>query len=127
MYIKDSKLFVYVCPYCYNKLETCTCERLPETLIQIDKKIWKTIKLLNDKGYHTEACCEGHPVQLQRKDGIYIMFKKSHKNCRSIPAGFSGSLEEGVVYANITGKSIEAMKRKQRSLLKDLHLWAESL
>ena len=57
---KNIKQYVYVCPHCFNKVENCECPMLPYELIQIDKNIWPSIKVLNNKLYFTESCCEGH-------------------------------------------------------------------
>ena len=117
---RNAKNYVYVCPHCFNKVDECKCLVLPWELIQIDKKIWPSIKILNSKWYHTEMCCEGH-IQDTQRPFMYIMFKKNYK-FKSVPEGFENL--KGSIRANITGKSEDAKKRKQRILLKALYDWA---
>ncbi len=51
----------YVCPHCWNTLNNCVCELFPPYhLIFIDKNIQEHIRILNEKGYRTTGCCEGH-------------------------------------------------------------------
>ena len=113
--------FVYVCPHCFNKLEYCTCLMFPHTLIQIDKKIWPTIKLLNEKWYFTEMCCEGH---IGGNERIHIIFRKNNR-FKSLPEGFIAS--DNVIYADIVGKSERSKKISKTKLLNSLHQWAISL
>ena len=119
---KILKIYVYICPKCFNKPADCTCPILPLSLIQIDKNIWPTIKVLNEKRHFTESCCEGH---IGANEMIYILFKKKQKINVPLPKGFEGNLYG--LKANITGNSDEAKKRKKRKLLNDLYNWACSL
>lgn len=60
---------LYVCPRCFNPLNKCTCDLYPPyELIMIDKNLQEHIRLLNQKGYRTWACCEGHKAD----EEIYI-------------------------------------------------------
>lgn len=122
MYEKNLKQYVYVCPNCFNKLENCTCPILPFNLLQLDKNIWPIIKVLNEKGYRTDECCEGHVGSSER---IYIFFSKKYKSKTPLPKGFRGDMN--FVAAEITGSSIDAKKRKKRQLLNALSAWADSL
>lgn len=122
MYEKNTKQYVYVCPNCFNKLGNCTCPILPFTLLQLDKNIWPIIKTLNEKGYRTDECCEGHVGSCER---IYIFFNKRYKSNTPLPEAFSGDMS--FIAADITGKSIDAKKRKKRQLLNQLSAWANSL
>ncbi len=122
MYEKNIKQYVYVCLYCFNKPEECTCVALPLKLIQLDKNIWSTIKILNEKGYYTEGCCEGH---IGSNETIYIFFRKKYKVTTSLPDGFKG--DRSFISAEITGNSVDAKKRKKRQLLNRLYSWAISL
>lgn len=117
---KNIKQYVYVCPHCFNKVENCECPMLPYELIQIDKNIWPSIKVLNNKWYFTESCCEGH-IEDNPKPFIYIMFRKNQK-FKTVPDGFKDL--KGCIKAEIIGKSDEAKKRKKRALLKSLYEWA---
>lgn len=64
----------YVCPECFYPLEECTCEYEPWQLIQIDKGIQSIIRILNEKGYTTNYCCEGHFSETVKGGEIYISF-----------------------------------------------------
>ena len=122
MYDKILKNYVYVCPTCFNKPKDCTCTILPLTLVQIDKNIWPTIKLLNEKWYKTEECCEGH---VGSSEMIYVRFKKNYRFRPLSPKGFEG--DGGYLKASITGNNGDAKKRNKRKLLNALHNWACSL
>ena len=122
MYEKILKNYVYVCPRCFNKPAECTCVTLPFTLVQIDKNIWPTIKVLNEKRYVTDQCCEGH---IGANEMMYVLFAKSYKIKTPLPKGFVGGSVG--LKANITGSSDEAKKRKKRKLLNELYAWACSL
>ena len=50
----------YVCPVCFRNPENCICKCYSMTLILIDKNIQYAIKTLNDNGFVTVDCCEGH-------------------------------------------------------------------
>ena len=50
----------YVCGRCFHKLHECTCAFAPWTLIMIDEGIQDCVRILNEKGYQTTGCCEGH-------------------------------------------------------------------
>lgn len=119
---KNVKIYSYVCPYCFNVPEECSCMCLPWKLIQIDKKILPIIRELNRKCYYTEMCCEGH---IGYNEFIYIEFKKQKKFKKELPKDFV--YDETYIRALITGKSIEAKKRKKRQLLKNLYEWAVEL
>ena len=122
MYEKNLRNYVYVCPYCFNKLEDCACHRFPESLIQIDRNIWPIIKVLNNKWYFTEHCCEGH---IGSNESMFISFKKNYKTRVPLPEGFAG--EDGYLYAVIPGRSEQAKKRNKRNLLNALYAWANLL
>jgi len=118
---KDLKACVYVCPRCFNKIEKCTCDMLPFELIHIDKNILPIIKILNEKGYFTDMCCEGHIGKTQNPF-IYISFRKGYKIKTPAPKGVV--YNEGGLRADIPGSSDEAKKRNKRNLLKSIYEWA---
>ena len=119
---KDSlKKYLYVCPHCFNEVESCTCFLYPDSLIQIDKNILPIIKILNHKWYLTDVCCEGHIGGCER---MHIIFKKDYR-FKILPDSFTKSGE--LIYADITGKTERGKKIKKTKLLKELLFWAESL
>ena len=76
----------YVCPYCWNTLDNCICEMFPPYhLIFIDKNIQEHIRLLNEKGYRTMACCEGHKEVCLN---TYISFANDYFKDVTTPEGF---------------------------------------
>ena len=95
---------------------------LPDTLIQLDRKIWPIIKALNEKGYMTYSCCEGH---IGGNEKIYIMFSKSYKIKTATPEGVE--YKKGLLIAKINGKSDEAKKRNKRNLLNKINEWVCNL
>jgi hypothetical protein len=116
---KNYKDYVYVCPICFSKIHDCTCLLLPDSLIQIEKNILPSIKNLNSKGYFTDSCCEGHADVSNSK--IFIIFRRNYRIIKKPPKGFECKC--GVICADITGKSLEAKKRKKRILLNNLYEW----
>lgn len=119
---KNLKNYVYVCPRCFNRVEQCTCEYYPESLAQLDRNIWPIVKVLNEKWYFTDSCCEGH---IGSNEMMYIIFKKSYKFKVPLPKGFEGN--SATLKANICGRSEQAKKRNKRKLLNSLYDWACSL
>ncbi len=117
----ELKNYLYVCPRCFNVVEKCTCFAYPHNLIQIDKNILPIIKLLNQKMYITDMCCEGHVGGCER---MHIIFKKEYK-FKGLPENFTRYKE--VICADITGSTERAKKINKTKLLKNLYKWAESL
>lgn len=122
MNVKYLRTYVYVCPFCINPIEDCVCEKYPMKLVQIDRKIWPIIKILNEKWYLTQDCCEGH---IDGNLRIHISFVRRYHFDVPIPKGFSGG--EDFLYADITGKTPQAKQRKKCQLLHALYEWACAL
>ncbi len=116
------KELVYICPSCLNEIENCTCERYPFTLVQLDRKIWPIIKVLNEKWYFTTNSCEGH---IGKTEKIIILFDKSYKIGQALPKGFV--YKEGALSATITGTSVHSKKIKKQKLLNSLYVWSCSI
>lgn len=120
---KDSYIN-YVCPYCWNTLDNCVCDIFPPYhLVFIDKNIQKHIQILNNKGYRTTGCCEGH---MEVCISTYITFANS--DFENIPEGFKYDKKRRMIHYNystrLTEKKMEEMKKeKLDALLK----WCESL
>lgn len=116
----------FVCPFCWNTLDNCTCEFYPSYyLILIDRNIQKHIRILNEKGYRTTACCEGH-----RKVCLntYIAFAQNYFEDTEMPDGFKYNKKRRIVeyiYSRkLTEDEMEGLK-KQR--LEALLKWCENL
>lgn len=116
----------FVCPYCWNTLDNCTCSIFPPYhTIFIDKNIQEHIRLLNEKGYRTMGCCEGH-----RKVCIntYIAFTNDYFEEADIPEGFKYDKKRRVVtYTYSTRLTEEKMEELKREKLAILLEWCKSL
>ena len=122
MYNNDLRAYKYVCPFCINTVDRCTCENLPELLLQIDKNMLPIIKELNKKWYRTSGCCEGH---IGNNDKIYIFFKGKHKFKKKLSNNFE--MKSNCIVGTIQGKTENAQKRNKRKMLNELYEWACSL
>lgn len=116
----------FVCPYCWNTLDNCTCELFPPYhTIFIDKNIQEHIKLLNMKKYNTTACCEGH---IEGCGSTYISFANNYNIENSIPNGFKYDKNKRMIYYNYSRKlseeEMEKLKKEKLSVLLD---WCKSL
>lgn len=73
--MKKKNKFIKLCPICWE--EECSCDA---SKVEIDVEIAETIKLLNQKGYHTTFCCGGHIqkelLPLGVRPSIYVAFNK---------------------------------------------------
>lgn len=116
----------YICPYCWHTLNNCTCDLFPPYhLIFIDKNIQEHIRILNEKGYHTIGCCEGH-----RKVCIntYIAFAKDYFKDMDIPKGFKYHKKRRMIaYAYSTRLTKKEMENLKKEKLETLLEWCKSL
>lgn len=87
----------YVCADCFHKLNECTCGTKPWYLIQIDPMIQDTVRILNEKGYFTQFCCEGHEVggRMYIKFSVFWDFDMM-PNCK-IPEGFKYNKKDKIL------------------------------
>ena len=63
----------FMCPKClrvYDTDECEYCEDCNEKLFDIDTAMVDTIRLLNEKGYKTLFCCEGHCHRFKGESGL---------------------------------------------------------
>lgn len=116
----------YVCPYCMNTLDNCTCDLFPPYhLILIDRNIQEHIRILNKKGYRTTACCEGH------KDvciNTYIAFADDYFKDTSTPEGFKYDKKRRIVnYTYSTKLTEEKMEELKKEKLETLLNWCMNL
>lgn len=116
----------YICPYCWHTLNNCTCDLFPPyNLIFIDKNIQEHIRILNEKGYRTTGCCEGH------RDvciNTYIAFAKDYFKDMNTPDGFRYDKKRKMVAytysTRLTKKNMEELKKEK---LKVLLEWCKNL
>ncbi len=130
---KESLIYNYVCPRCFRQIDKCSCEnKAYHSLWWIDLNIQEVIRILNEKGYKTQYCCESHDP----RDNLYIAFFYGYGFGDKLPApkGFKvrGS---GRVVEHIYGKDSRARKKMTQEEFeaeKKVHLdklleWAEAL
>lgn len=116
----------YVCPYCWHTLNKCVCELFPPYhLILIDADIQEHIRILNEKGYNTTGCCEGHNKVCI---STYISFTKDYFEDISIPEGFEYNKRKKMIFYSYSTKlTKEKMKELKKEKLGILLEWCKSL
>ena len=116
----------YICPYCWNTLDNCICELFPPYhLIFIDKNIQEHIRLLNEKGYRTTACCEGHREVCIN---TYIAFADNYFKDVGTPEGFKYDKKRRMVTYTYSMKlAEEKMEELKKEKLAVLLEWCKSL
>ena len=116
----------YVCPHCWNTLDRCSCDLFPPYhLIFIDKIIQEHIRILNEKGYRTTACCEGH---MDTCISTYIAFTNDYFNDTSAPEGFKYDEKRKIVaYAYSSKLTKEKMEELKKEKLENLLEWCKRL
>lgn len=116
----------YICPYCWHTLNNCTCELFPPYhLIFIDKNIQEHIRILNEKGYRTTGCCEGH---IKICINTYISFANDYFKHIDTPDGFKYNKKRRVItYTYSTKLSKKEMEEIKKEKLETLLEWCKNL
>ena len=116
----------FVCPHCWNTLDNCTCDLFPPYhTIFIDKNIQEHIRILNEKGYHTMACCEGHRTVCLN---TYIAFADDYFVDTELPEGFEWDKKRRIAtYTYSIKLTVEQMQELKREKLETLLKWCKSL
>lgn len=116
----------YVCPYCWNTLDGCTCDLFPPYhLIFVDKNIQEHIRLLNKKGYRTTACCEGHR---ETCINTYIAFADDYFKGVSTPEGFKYNKKKRIITYTYSMKlKKNKMEEIKKEKLTELLKWCKEL
>lgn len=116
----------YVCPDCWNTLDNCTCKIFPPYhLIFIDKNIQEHIRVLNEKGYKTTGCCEGHRTVCIN---TYIAFAIDYFDNANMPDGFRYIKNRHIIaYEYSTKLTEETMEELKKEKLAVLLAWCKSL
>jgi len=106
--------FVSMCTRCFEPAEKCRCTKeqwlefprlLRGTYVSIDKDIYPIIRWLNQNGYYTEYCCQGHPYD------NYISFQDKIKDMNiPVPEGFKIGGAGKALYCPRDMKSEDALK-----------------
>ena len=113
----------YVCPHCFYRLENCKCNHPPWTLIQVDAGIQNAVRELNQKGYDTQYCCEGH---FNFSFSIYITFHQSY-NFPEIPEGFKLKDKKTHLEYIVKGKTFDDFESDRKLHLEKLNQWVKQL
>jgi len=118
----------YVCPYCWNTLDECVCELFPPyTLEFIDRRIQEHIRILNNKGYRTIGCCEGH---MEVCVNTYVAFGREYFN-DSIepPEGFIYNKTRHMLHHEYKVRRLthEAFEKEKSEHIEKLLSWCKSL
>ena len=116
----------YVCPYCWYTLDNCTCDLFPPYhLIFIDRNIQEHVRLLNEKGYNTTGCCEGHG---KASINTYIAFANNYFKDVDMPDGFKHDKKRNmVVYIYSTKLTEEKIEELKKEKLEELLKWCKNL
>lgn len=116
----------FVCPYCWYTLDKCTCDLFPPYhLIFIDKNIQEHIRILNEKGYRTIACCEGH---MNVCINTYISFADNYFNDIGTPEGFKHDKKRRIItYTYSTKLEEKEMEELKKEKLETLLKWCKGL
>lgn len=116
----------YICPYCWHTLNKCTCDLFPPYhLIFIDSNIQEHIRILNEKGYRTTGCCEGH---MKVCINTYIAFANDYFKDIEIPNGFKyNKKRKTIAYTYSTTLTKEKMEKLKKEKLDTLLEWCKNL
>ena len=116
----------YVCPYCWHTLDNCICELFPPySIIFIDKNMQEHIRILNEKGYRTIGCCEGHATICIN---TYIAFADDYFSDIDTPFGFKYDKKRRTVNhtysTKLTEEKMEKLKKENLAILLE---WCKNL
>lgn len=116
----------FVCPYCWHTLNKCTCDLFPPYhLIFVDRNIQEHIRVLNEKGYRTTACCEGHREVCIN---TYIAFADDYFEGINAPDDFKYDKNRRMVsYVHSIKLAEEEMEKIKKEKLAVLLAWCKSL
>lgn len=124
---KSKEVYVnYVCPYCWHTVDNCTCDLFPPYhLVFIDRNIQEHIRILNEKGYFTTYCCEGHKNVCFN---TYITFTRNYFENMDKPEGFKYDKKKRMIsYSYSTKLTEEEMEEIKKVKLESLLEWCKSL
>ena len=111
----------YVCPFCFRYPEKCICNTYSMSLILVDYNLQSIIKKLNDIGYKTIDCCEGHFNNY--KPNIYISFVKK---ISTAPKGFK--LEDNKIIRHFyKATTKEEFEKEKQQMINNIKKWIEEM
>ena len=118
----------YVCPFCFHKLNECTCKYLPYTLTMIDENMQYIIRTLNEKNYTTTGCCESHYNKLGTV--LYVVFSYEWPELLAAvpPEGFKyNKPRRAILHDFPKNMPKEAYEAEKSALLAALTAWCDAL
>ena len=124
---RSKKAYInYVCPYCWNTLNKCSCDLFPPYhLIFVDQNIQEHIRILNKKGYRTTSCCEGHREVCIN---TYVAFADNYFKDVDLPEGFRYNKGKRIItYTYSTKLTKEKMEELKTEKLRVLLEWCNGL
>ena len=110
---RESLILNYVCPRRFRTVDECGCDdKAYYPLWWIDRNVQEHIRLLNEKGYKTQYCCESHG----KNDNLYISFFRDHGFGKGLPApdGFKVK-HKGKLVEHLYGEDSRQRKRMTQS------------
>lgn len=113
----------YVCPYCFNRPNKCTCKCYAMSLILIDREIQASIQKLNKMGIITVDSCSGHFDD--KIPNLYISFRNK---INTAPSEFNLEKSSNVVryiYKNLSDR--KEFKKEQEEAIKNLETWINEM
>lgn len=121
----------YVCGNCFHKLYECTCEYFPPwSLIYIDEGIQDPVRVLNEKGYVTTGCCEGHFERGHCTDtNICLQMDYPEITERPMPEGFAYMKRKHAIFHEypIAIMTKEECAEKKQDAVATLLAWCNEL
>lgn len=116
----------FVCPHCWNRLDNCTCDLFPPYYLTfVDKGIQEHIRVLNEKGYITIGCCEGH---MEICTSTYIAFADNYFENTAMPENFKYDKKRRMVKHSYSKKlKEEQMEEIKKENLDTLLEWCKNL
>lgn len=118
----------YVCPYCWNTLDECICDIFPPYHLEfIDRCVQEHIRILNNKGYYTTGCCEGH---MEVCVNTYIAFAQEYfDDNMTLPAGFNYNKKRRMIHHEYKAKQLsqKAFEKEKSEHIERLLLWCKNL
>ena len=118
----------FVCYRCFRQLHQCTCSCFPPySLIHIDTGIQDAIRVLNEKGYCSNGCCEGHYQGVCQS--TYVSFIRDFfKEDTEMPEGFRWQKRRNMLFHDYYKcTSEEEMEQEKEQMLRNLLDWCEKL
>ena len=122
--------FDYVCEKCFRTPMECTCEFKPWNLKFIDRGIQEHVRILNEKGYITNGCCESHYKGNCVNINICFIRDYGFGKTLPLPDGFKTIKSKYAViyeYKNVKKITEEDMNIQKKAQLNKLLEWCNSL